>query len=161
MAKKATRRKHATKRQSPAAKARRQANFLEKFVEIGTVYGAARAIGIGAKQHYRWLEADEEYRAAFAEAERDAVDRLAAEAHRRAVDGVVEPVFYKGEQCGEIRRYSDTLLMFLLKARDPSTYRDRIDHRHGNIEGEGPLQIEIAEVLAESSDANPAENDRA
>lgn len=44
------------------------------------------------------------------------------EAHRRAVDGIDEPVFYKGDECGHIRRYSDRLLEFLLKADNPQKY---------------------------------------
>ena len=32
-----------------------------------------------------------------------AVERLEAEADRRAVEGVLEPVFYQGEECGQVR----------------------------------------------------------
>jgi len=32
----------------------------------------------------------------------------------------LKPVYYQGEQCGEVREYSDTLLIFILKARDPA-----------------------------------------
>ena len=49
---------------------------------------------------------------------------LEDEAVRRAYHGVEEPVFYKGVQCGSITKYSDKLLIFLLKARDPAKYRD-------------------------------------
>ncbi len=35
---------------------------------------------------------------------------------RRAVDGVDEPVYQGGKKVGSITRYSDTLLIFLLKA---------------------------------------------
>jgi hypothetical protein len=53
------------------------------------------------------------------------VDTLEAEADRRAAEGTLRPVFYKGEQCGEIREYSDTLLIFRLKALRPEKYRER------------------------------------
>ena len=46
---------------------------------------------------------------------------------RRASEGTLKPVFYQGKMCGEIREYSDTLLIFLLKARRPETYRERSD----------------------------------
>ncbi len=46
--------------------------------------------------------------------------RREEEAVRRAVDGINEPVFYKGRQVGDIRRFSDTLLIFLMKAGDPA-----------------------------------------
>ena len=49
---------------------------------------------------------------------------LIDEATRRAVDGVEEPVdFYKGKAGGTVNRYSDNLLMFLIKAKRPE-YRD-------------------------------------
>ena len=36
-------------------------------------------------------------------------------------------MFYKGAVCGHVRRYSDTLLMFLLKAHRPEKYRERYE----------------------------------
>ena len=42
---------------------------------------------------------------------------LADTALARALDGVEEPVFWKGEQIGTKRRYNDRLLMFLLENR--------------------------------------------
>jgi hypothetical protein len=48
---------------------------------------------------------------------------LVQEAQRRAYRGVQEPVFYKGMECGSVTKYSDNLMMFLIKKRDPS-YRE-------------------------------------
>ena len=53
-----------------------------------------------------------------------AADTLEAEARRRAIEGVEEPVFHKGEQVGTLRKYSDVLLIFLLKGARPERYRD-------------------------------------
>ncbi len=50
---------------------------------------------------------------------------LEDEAIRRARDGVTIPVFYAGKEVGAIRRPSDTLLMFLLRAHRPERYRER------------------------------------
>jgi hypothetical protein len=33
-------------------------------------------------------------------------------------------VYYQGAQCGTIREYSDTLLIFLLKAKRPEEFRE-------------------------------------
>lgn len=52
-------------------------------------------------------------------------DVLEDEALRRAKDGTNEPVFYQGVRCGLVRKYSDTLLIFLLKARRPAKFSDR------------------------------------
>jgi hypothetical protein len=54
------------------------------------------------------------------------VEKMESEADRRAIEGTNKPVFYQGEQCGVIREYSDSLLMFRLKRLDPA-YRDRHD----------------------------------
>ena len=51
-------------------------------------------------------------------------EALEYEAVRRAYHGVAEPVFYNGVQCGSVTKYSDKLLMFLLKARNPAKYRE-------------------------------------
>ncbi len=46
------------------------------------------------------------------------------------LEGVEEPVgWYKGVPGGTVRRYSDVLLMFLLKALRPEKYRERVEVR--------------------------------
>jgi hypothetical protein len=40
------------------------------------------------------------------------------------MQGVKEPVWYRGEQVGSVTRYSDVLLMFLIKGIRPHVYRD-------------------------------------
>lgn len=44
------------------------------------------------------------------------------EAFRRAVEGIGEDRFFKGDVVGRVTRYSDRLLMFLLKARRPERF---------------------------------------
>lgn len=69
-------------------------------------------------------------------------DRIEAEAFRRAVDGVVKPVYYKGQRVDEIVEYSDTLLARMLAGRRPELYGDK-----KQISGEdgGPVKIVIQE----------------
>jgi len=55
------------------------------------------------------------------------VENLEAEAWRRAVEGVEKPVFQGGVQVGVIREFSDSVLMFLLRARKPEVYWERYD----------------------------------
>ena len=91
---------------------------------------ACEVAKVGRSSHYRWLEKDPEYRAAFDLAKEDATDVLEAEAHRRAVEGVEEQVgWYRGVAGGTVRRYSDVLLIFLLKSLRPERYRERLDVR--------------------------------
>ena len=104
--------------------------FLEHFAEYGNVTAAAKAIGIERNTVYQWQERDEQFVAAFREAEIKATEVLEVEARRRAVEGVESetPIYFRGEPVGSIVKteYSDTLLIFLLKARRPEKYRDRI-----------------------------------
>ena len=66
------------------------------------------------------------------EALEQAMDLLAGEARRRAT-GIKRDVWYAGEKVGTENVYSDTLLMFLLRAHRPHLYRDnvKVDHSGG------------------------------
>lgn len=101
--------------------------FLAAYAECGTVTHAAEYAGISRDTHYEWLK-DDAYRQAFEEAYEEAIEHLEVEARRRAASGVDEPVFYLGQQVGAVRKYSDNLLMFLLKAARPERYKDRQHH---------------------------------
>jgi len=90
-----------------SVQAKREA-FLAAYAEVGTVTHAAELAGISRTSHYQWME-NPEYVEKFREAEKQACDRLEQEVRRRAVEGVLEPVFYQGEQCGTVRKYSDYL----------------------------------------------------
>ena len=108
----------------------RQKAFLAAFRETGNVCLACKAVGVRRSSHYRCLEKDAEYPSAFNLAKEDATDVLEAEAHRRAVEGWEEAVgWYKGEAGGTVRKYSDVLLIFLLKSLRPEKYRERVDLR--------------------------------
>jgi hypothetical protein len=101
--------------------------FLAAYGETGNVRLACHAAQIGRSSHYRWLD-DSDYAEQFEQAKTDAVDVLEAEARRRAVEGWEEPVgWYKGQAGGTVRRYSDTLLIFLLKGAAPRKYRERME----------------------------------
>ena len=58
-----------------------------------------------------------------------------------------EPVFYHGQVCGTVRKYSDTLLIFLLKGARPDKFRDNATIRHTGPTG-GAIQIEPGPGLA-------------
>ena len=104
-----------------------QAAFLTAFRVSCTVTQAATQAGVGRRTHYDWLKADPSYQAQFEDLEEEVTETLEREAIRRGSEGTLKPVFYQGKACDEIREYSDTLLIFLLKARRPETYRERSD----------------------------------
>lgn len=130
---------------STLAQVRRQKKaFLDHFRVHGNVTAAARVAGVERTNAYRWQEHDDQFAAAYREAEIEATETLEAEARRRAVEGVEKEtgVYHRGQLIAtqtEIT-YSDTLLIFLLKARAPEKYRERFDHRlQGGIEVRFPL----------------------
>lgn len=109
--------------------------FLAELAKRGNVRDACKAARIARATPYRWREADPDFAAAWRDALDQAADVLEREAFRRAVTGVQEPVFGSlgpGQGTGEVgavRKYSDTLLIFLLKGARPEKYRERVDNR--------------------------------
>jgi hypothetical protein len=96
--------------------------------------GAANATGAGWCR-WRWTERrlrgrrDEAFGMAVADAIEEGTDRLEDEAKRRAM------------------KQSDTLIIFLLKARRPDKYKDRVEQQHTGKDG-GPIVI-TAMAIAE------------
>jgi len=115
-----------------ATKKKRQEAFLKEFRLCATITHAAEIALISRRTHYLWLDKDLVYAKRFEEAKIAATDALVAEARRRAVQGVEEPIFYKGELVQTIRKYSDTLLIFLLKGALPEIYRERYEISGGD-----------------------------
>lgn len=97
----------------------KQRAFLSVLAETGSVAQACAAVGIARSTAYklRLLPEAQSFRVAWEEAMAQGVRLLADTALARALDGVEEPVFWKGEQIGTKRRYNDRLLMFLLENR--------------------------------------------
>jgi len=96
--------------------AQRRQLFLATLAQQGNVQKAAKAIKISSRTCYNYRKADPLFAQAWDDAIRSAMDTvLEPEAMRRAVDGVLKPVYQGGELVGHIREYSDTLLIFLLK----------------------------------------------
>lgn len=118
--------------------------FLDAYAGTGNVSAAAKLAGVGRRTHYDWIREDTEYQGAYAEAVDEAGDRLEMEARRRAVSGVREAVWHKGVQCGSVQRYSDTLLIFLLKGARPEKYADHHVHAGKGRGGAIPLELIVA-----------------
>lgn len=121
-----------------------KARFLREFAECGNVLRSAKAVKVGRRTVYDWLQVDEEFKALYGQAHEDALDELEEEARRRAVDGVLEPVYQGGKKVGSIRKYSDTLLITLLKGKRPETFRERFEHT--GKDG-GPIKSQTEHVM--------------
>lgn len=103
-------------------------DFLNYYIQLGTISKAAKKAGITRQAHYKWLKEDKKgfYHRAFEQAEKMAADLLEEEAFRRAVEGDLQVVYYKGEEVGRRRVYSDQLLSLLLKGKKPQ-YRENTE----------------------------------
>ena len=104
---------------------RRRAAFLKALTDTGNVSAAARAARASRSRAYQLKAADPGFAAEWADALETATHALDAEARRRALEGVETPHFHQGRVAGTVRKYSDPLLMFLLRAHRPDRYRDR------------------------------------
>ena len=104
--------------------AARQREFIAWLARTGSVRAACRQIGMTEHGAYDLRRHPEG--ASFAAAWEAALDigiqRLEDVAMDRALNGVEEAVFHKGEQVGTRRVYNDRLLMFLLKHRAPQRF---------------------------------------
>lgn len=105
--------------------------FLAAFAKTGVVSTAAQAAGVDRTVIYDWKNVDPNFAAAYEVAEMESTERLETEAIRRAHDGTKREVshYYQGDKVGVdvITEYSDTLLIFLLKARKPLVYGTKVD----------------------------------
>lgn len=113
-----------------------KAKFLIDFAQCGNVLRSAASAGVDRRTIYGWQASDPKFKAMCDEALEDALDRLEEEARRRAYNGVREPVVSAGKLVTYVRKYSDTLLITLLKGKRPDTYRER--HEVTGKDG-GPL----------------------
>jgi len=107
-------------------RATRKKRFLAVLAAGHSVMTAAEAAGVARQTVYRWRQEDEAFARAWDEAIEAGTDRLEDEALRRAFAG------------------SDTLLIFLLKARRPAKYRDTHHVQH-----DGGLRVEVVTCLPE------------
>lgn len=107
-----------------------QAAFLAAFSGCGRVSRAAEIAEICRDDHYRWMKDDPTYPERFEATRQKAIGFLEDVAIKRATEGWLEPVFYKGEETGTVRKFSDLLLIFTLKGNAPEKYRERFDTRH-------------------------------
>jgi hypothetical protein len=135
--------------------------FLAAYVRTASITKAARAARIERQLHYRWLADDPDYPKQFQAAQTEAAQLLEDEAIRRAHEGIVKPLVYKGrftyksrpkknadgslvqengkpvyEDYGAplaIREYSDGMMMFLLRGFMPNKYKE-----NASLELSGP-----------------------
>lgn len=122
---------------------KKMAMFLDFVASTGVISNSAGQAGLDRPSLYDYRHKFPPFKRAWERALRMSADTLEDEATRRAVQGVNEPIIYKGRQQYEINqdgtfvldeegsriplcvnRKSDLLIMFLLKGRRPIRFRD-------------------------------------
>lgn len=101
--------------------------FLEALREYPVLQHACDIAGVNRTTVWRARENDPAFAQEVADAMEAGIDRAEREAFARAVTGWREPVFYQGEQCGEVLKKSDAMLALVLKGRRKSVYADRTE----------------------------------
>lgn len=104
-----------------------KARYLKAVARTGTLTAGCRAARVSPNTVYAWREHDTEFSLAEQQMRNALADALEEEAVRRAWRGVNKPVFQGGTLVGHVREFSDTLLIFMLKAVRPEKYRERFD----------------------------------
>ena len=145
-----------------------QQTFLNHLSCSGNITASAQMAGRPRQYFYRCQQRDPAFAQAWAHALEEAADRLELEAVRRAVEGVETAQFYRGEQIGTIRHYSDALLMFLLKARRPDRFgtgisacmddakkNDQLEEVRREIERKLVAAGEVASASASTTPGDP------
>lgn len=126
--------------------------FLKYLAQSGNVSWSAEKAHVRAGAAQLERRNNPVFAAQWAEAMEASLSVLEVEARRRAVEGTLVPVYSKAKQIGTIRKHSDQLLMFLLKAAKPEVYRDNVSIEHNM--GERTLSTAAALISAMRSSAD-------
>jgi hypothetical protein len=137
------------KRRDERTTVQRAKAFLRAYAETYNVVAAAKKAGIARSRHYHWLAAYPWYVEVFEKAKRAAADYLEAECIDRATKGWMEPIFYQGTQCGEVRRFDSGMAQMLLRGIMPEKYgyKTEISGPQG-----APVQAKIEVVFVRPDD---------
>lgn len=108
-----------------------QVAFLKELARKGNISAACRKAKIDRKWAYTCRDRDPFFKEAWTDALETAIDGIEEEAHRRAVTGVPEYEIVGEKKVLVGRKYSDTLMIVLLKAHRPAKFRE--NHRHEHI----------------------------
>lgn len=126
--------------------------FLSMLSKTGNTSKACQTSGLTRRQVMTLRERDRAFDRAFDDAMNDAADLLEAEAWRRALEGTEQPVLKGGKPveypAGKpvvVRRYSDPLLMLLLRGCRPEKFR-----MHGRTSMPADPMIGIREIMADN-----------
>ena len=133
---------------------RKKTEFLRRLRQCGLVNKSADLCRLSRSVLYQHKRKSEKFAKKWDQAVDESVDSvLIEEARRRAVDGIRKPLTHLGEftkdaegNINYIREYSDSLLMFLIKAKRPEYRQSAL---FGGHTGDGPQTVTFTMVLSE------------
>jgi hypothetical protein len=121
--------------------------FLAGLAQGKTVTAAAIDAQYNRRYMYLVREDDPEFAAEWDDAIQEGLDLLEAEVRRRAT-GFQEELSYAGQKTGStVTKYSDNLLMFMLKAKRPE-FKDN-----------AKIEVNVGDRLSELADAISGKSD--
>ena len=154
--------------------------FLAAYTRTGNIGASCELSQVARSTLFEARKNDAAFRTACEAARATATDALEHEARRRALEGWDEPVFHQGRPCGfwidekgrvygdkekkpakakfvpvGVRKFSDTLLIFLLKGNRPKKFRENIRHEHGGVKDGPPIGILTVEAVKPHDDNPP------
>jgi hypothetical protein len=132
--------------------------FLGAYEECGCIIRAAQAVGIDRSLHYRAMDLEPDYPAAFKAADKHWFDKLEGAARHWASEGVEEAIFrtvkkvdedgnetVERVQIGTKLRIPQTLIVKLLEAGNPAKYRPSSTVEHTGADGR-PIELQVTFV---------------
>jgi len=143
----------------------RQVAFVTALAACACIEDACGAVGMSPRSYYdlRARPGSDSFRQAVEAALDVGTHRLETALLGRAIHGEATPVFYKGEQVGERRRYDNKLGLALLRARAGDRYgawRDRVQQVREHPDGAALILKEATRRLAEDGRADTAGRQR-
>ena len=132
-------------------------NFLDELSQHGVIKYACQKTGISRLTFYYNYQSDEEFRRLVDDAFVLGAINIEDEAKIRAVEGVEEEVYFKGEMVGTVRKFSDFLLTFLLKGNFPYKYGGiQSEDMTSNALGQPKVKVAAAVKSTDAKEVNYA-----
>jgi hypothetical protein len=133
-----------------AIKNRRKRAFLAAYAKCANITEAAVLAKCDWRNHYWWLDKDENYKQAFERAKEIAADLLEGQIFDAVMNGDVKTVTYEGSVTDTYKQKSDILRMFVLKGLKPQ-YRDNFNVT--NVQG--PTVVNFTFAPSAEKDVTP------
>lgn len=138
-------------KKDPRSRKKRQEVFLFNLEKWANITQACRVSKLSRRTIYNWIDSDAVFKVEYDQSLKIAIDVLEDEAKRRAYNGTKEPIYQSGKKVGTVTRYSDTLMIFLLKNLKKDTYKDVV-HQQVSAPDGGPVQSETKTVIISNVD---------